>query len=239
MRLNLAEDLHVHSTFSDGAGTLADNIAWAEAAGLRHLGCVDHVRAGTDWLPNFVSAVEAARRTTMVHLSAGVEAKFLDEDGTLDLPEDLDGIDLILAADHQLPIGNSLLPPRTVRDLIVRRALGAGRIVTALLNASLGAMNRYPGCVVAHPFSFLPKVGLDDGELRASEIEELARVSARTGSRLEVSERWRCPGIRFARIYAAAGGLLCCSTDAHRPKAIGTYDYVLHVDEALTHGGAR
>ena len=50
------EDNHVHSTFSDGKGTIAENIAAAEAVGLKRLVCVDHVRLDTTYVPEFVAA---------------------------------------------------------------------------------------------------------------------------------------------------------------------------------------
>ena len=43
----IAEDMHVHSTFSDGKGSIAENIAEAERLGLRRMTCVDHVREST------------------------------------------------------------------------------------------------------------------------------------------------------------------------------------------------
>jgi len=48
------EDFHVHSTFSDGASTLAENVRVARERRLRTLCLVDHVRADTAWLPDFV-----------------------------------------------------------------------------------------------------------------------------------------------------------------------------------------
>jgi putative hydrolase len=55
------EDFHVHSTFSDGASTLADNVRVARERRLRTLCLVDHVRAGTSWLPDFARAVTPYR----------------------------------------------------------------------------------------------------------------------------------------------------------------------------------
>ncbi len=57
----LDQDYHVHSTFSDGASTAADNVAVARDRGLRRLCLTDHVRSATTWLPDFVAAVAALR----------------------------------------------------------------------------------------------------------------------------------------------------------------------------------
>ena len=53
----MRQDMHVHSTFSDGRDTIEDNVAEAERLGLLELTCVDHVRAGTDWVADYVAAV--------------------------------------------------------------------------------------------------------------------------------------------------------------------------------------
>ena len=44
-------DLHTHSTYSDGKGSLHDNIHAAEAMGLSHIALTDHLRVDKwDWV---------------------------------------------------------------------------------------------------------------------------------------------------------------------------------------------
>ncbi len=121
------QDMHVHSTFSDGANTLAENVAEAESLGLVELGCVDHVRVDTDWVPAYAAAVAAMREQTAVRLQCGIEAKLLDTAGALDLPEPCPGVDAIYAADHQVPLARRPAPPaRDSRGARGRRGLGRG-----------------------------------------------------------------------------------------------------------------
>ena len=84
--MNALADMHVHSTFSDGRDRIEDNIAECESLGLVALGCVDHVRVDTDWVPSYVEAVQRLRADTEVQLRCGIEAKLLDTTGALDLP---------------------------------------------------------------------------------------------------------------------------------------------------------
>src|ERR1700761_8073137 len=115
LNIPLDEDFHVHSTFSDGASTLTENVRAARDRGLRTLCLVDHVRRDTTWLPEFTAAVGAFRDGQGLRVLAGVEAKILDTSGRLDLPPDLDGIDLVLIADHQFPGDHGPVHPAQAR----------------------------------------------------------------------------------------------------------------------------
>ena len=89
----LDEDYHVHSAFSDDAvSTLAENVrAAARDRGLRVLCLVDHVRRDSPWVADYTAAVAALRPVPGLEVVAGVEAKILDSQGHLDLPEQLPG----------------------------------------------------------------------------------------------------------------------------------------------------
>ena len=49
MTISLLEDMHTHTTFSDGLGSIQDNVAFATMTGLRELAFTDHVRRDTEW----------------------------------------------------------------------------------------------------------------------------------------------------------------------------------------------
>ena len=100
----LAEDFHVHSLFSDGTSTVAENVRMARRRGLRRICLVDHVHAGTDWVVRFALAVHAVRAVPGIEVVSGLEATLLDRTGRLDVPAGrLPGIDYVLIADHLFP----------------------------------------------------------------------------------------------------------------------------------------
>ncbi|MEZ4400512.1 MAG: PHP domain-containing protein [Kofleriaceae bacterium] len=233
--IDLAEDMHVHSTFSDGRGSLADNVAAATAAGLARLGCVDHVRRDSAWLPAFVAAVREAQATTAIELRLGVEAKFLDGHGRLDVPADLAGVARVYAADHQVPFGDGCHSPRQVRTWLTTGEVTAAAIVTTLVDATLAAAASYP-LVVAHLWSVLPKIGLSEDDVAEVELRRLADGLARAGAEVEIDEQWSSPGIRTARVMRDAGVQLRASSDAHLPERIGVYAHVRDVERALGAG---
>ncbi len=225
------QDNHVHSTFSDGKGTIAENIAAAEAVGLTRLTCVDHVRVDTAWAPEFVKAVREADATTEIELLCGLEAKLLDTAGNLDLPDDLGGVDRVYAADHQVPLASGPTHPREVKAALEDGSMSAAEVLGAIVESTAAAVRRYEDVqiVIAHLFSVLPKIGLDEAEVPMELIEKLADAAAASGAMIEIDERWSCPSARTVRPFIDRGVTLLLSTDSHKPDAIGRYEYCLEV----------
>jgi len=234
--VNPLADLHVHSTFSDGRGTIEENIAAAEALGLGTLGCVDHVRVDTDWVPAYVEAVQRARDGTAVELRCGIEAKLLDTTGALDLPGGIEGIDAIYAADHQVPLADGPTHPREVRERIAGGDLDPAVVIDAILTSTARALDRPQRVVIAHFLSILPKIGLTEADVPPEGLERLAAEAARTGQEIEISERWRCPSAATLRPFLRHGVPIALSTDSHKSETIGRYDYCLEVRRELQAG---
>ena len=219
----------MHSTFSDGANSIEQNIAEAERLGLRELTCVDHVRAGTDWVPEYVDAVRSMRRTTELRLRCAIEAKLLATDGALDLPDAIEGVDAIYAADHQVPLADGPHHPREVRDALASGERSATDVLEAIVTSTARALRRPEQIVIAHLFSVLPKLGLHERDVPLALIERLADAARDHGAQIEIDERWRCPSPRTVRPFVDRGVTLLLSTDSHKRETIGRYDYCLSV----------
>jgi putative hydrolase len=227
----------VHSTFSDDAvSTLAENVAAAAARGLTAIRLIDHVRVDTAWVPAFLAAVRDLDIPDSLTVRTGVEAKILDASGRLDIPADLvvgpGGVDGIVIADHQFPGPDGpWSPARTQAELAA--GLRSAEAVATLVRATIAAMERAGGgAQLAHPFSILPKVGLAEADIDDALLREWAEAAARTGTSIEVNEKWGCPGPRAVRAARAAGAALVASTDSHRADDVGRYDRVAAILEA-------
>jgi putative hydrolase len=230
------QDMQVHSTFSDGADTIEDNLAEAEAFGLVELCCVDHVRADTGWLPEYTAAVAALGTQTTLTLHCGIEAKLLDTRGTLDMPAgELHGVDWIYAADHQVPMDDGVHHPDEVREGIESGRYQAADVAAGIVTATANCLPHHPGkIVIAHLFSILPKLGIAESDVPAELIESLADAAHATGNRIEVNERYRTPSAATLRPFVARGVPLLMSTDSHRRETIGRYDHCSAVVRELT-----
>jgi putative hydrolase len=231
------QDRHVHSTFSDGADTIADNIAEAESLGLRELTCVDHVRLSTDWVPDYVAAVRELRPQTKLKLGCAIEAKLLDTTGAIDVPGQIEGIDAIYVADHQVPLDDGPHHPDEVRDELARGQRAVGDVLEALITSTERSFKRSEQVVIAHLFSVLPKLDINEHDVPMPLIERLADAAARDGAWIEIDERWSCPSARTVRPFIARGVPLLLSTDSHRRETIGRYAYCLEVLKELDAGG--
>lgn len=231
--IDLTHDAHVHSTFSDGKHDIATNVATAVERGLTTIGLVDHVRRDTDWLPGYVDAVARLRRRSPIAVRCGIEAKILDESGSLDLPPFADRVDDIVVADHQVPIGHGCYAPARVRQFVERGEIDPAEIVERLLDATALAAERHDSVLIAHLFSVLPKAGLDESAVSDAAVRALGRRLAAADARVEISERWECPSVRVARLLATEGVELVASTDSHRKDTIGRYQYVAEVADEL------
>lgn len=241
--LSLDEDLHVHSRFSDGEGTPAENAAAAVALGLRRLGCVDHVRHDSIYVPEFVAAIRALRATAPIELTIGVEARMLDARGSLDLPPAIEGVELVFAAVHQIPSDDGPVSPESVRDRIAGEPGAAGRLVEQIVGATIAAMHRAADepydLVLAHLFAVLPRIGVDEAAVSSDAIDRIARAASETRTIIECSERWRCPGARMIAAAVRYGVRVVASTDSHTPRGIGRYSYVAGIAAALETAGVR
>jgi putative hydrolase len=233
--ISTRQDMHVHSTFSDGRNTIEENVAEAERLGLLELTCVDHVRADTDWLEGYIVAVRRVNATTSVVLRCAIETKLLDTAGNLDLPGDVSGVDVIYVADHQVPLADGPHTPKEVKALILNRTLSPAEVIEAIVTSTANALRRHFPVVIAHLFSVLPKLGLEEHQVPQDLLEDLAEATAQTAAQIEVSERWRCPNTRTLRPFLDRGVQLLLSTDSHRRETIGRYDYCERILHELSH----
>lgn len=225
----LTQDMHVHSTFSGGASTIDENVAEAERIGLTELACVEQVREDAKWVPAYVAAVRGSRKRTPIVLRCAVEAKILDIYGCLDLPAELDGIDAVYAASHQAPSPDGPMNPRSTRERIDAGELDPQMVLRWIVSGTLAAVRGHEHLVIAHLFSVLPGLGLDERDVSLDLIDSLAIAAAESNARVVIDEHWRCPAVRTLRPFLRHGVPLVLGSGSHDNETVGRYDYCAEV----------
>ena len=230
LAISLDTDFHVHSTHSrDGLSTLKENVAQSAAVGLTTVRLVEHVRASTTWVPEFVAAVGALKRPYGLMMLTGVEATILDLSGRLDVPRDLvigrTGVDRILLADHRFPGPDGPWSAATTRSRLAA-GLATADAIDMLVLAMTRAMRLVGNGQLAHPFSILPKIGLAESDLRNDHLAAVATAASVTGTLVEVNEKLQCPGIKAIQAFVAAGATMVPASDSSHCGGIGQYTFV-------------
>lgn len=209
-RADLIADLHVHSTWSDGAATIAEMAAAARERGLKVLAISDH--SGSLGVAGGMSVEKLhERRAEIANVQAnlgdtlrllqGAEVE-IHADGSLDYPDEvLAELDVVVASLH-----SSLRQPR---EQITERLLRAMR------NPNVD--------VIGHPSGRL----LPNREGADLDWERVLTTARETGVALEINAHPARLDLDevYARRAAEMGILLSLNTDAHAPEQFDLIEY--------------
>jgi putative hydrolase len=229
----LTQDMHVYSTYSDGQNTIEEIVAEAERIGLSEVVFADHVRSDSGWVPDYVAAVDECREQTSVVVRCAVEAKILDIYGRLDLPRKLVGVEAVYVVGHQAPSPDGPMNPRSTRERIQAGELDPQTILQWMVAGTAAALHHHEHVVIAHLFSALPSLGLEEGDVAPELIDSLAIAAAESDAQIVVDERWRCPEARTLRPFSQRGVPLLTGTGSQTRETIGRYDYCAGVVREL------
>jgi len=229
----LTQDMHVYSAFSDGQSAIEENVAEAERIGLKELVFADHVRADSKWVPAYVAAVRKCREQTSIVLHCAVEARILDIYGCLDLPGELMGVDAVYAVCHQAPSPDGPMNPRSTRERLETGGLDPQMVLRWMVDGTAAALHRHEHVVIAHLFSALPTLGLEERDVSLEMVDSLAIAAAESDAQIVVDERWRCPTARTLRPFLRHGVPLLLGTGSQNRETIGHYNHCASVVREL------
>jgi histidinol phosphatase-like PHP family hydrolase len=238
--IDLAVDAHVHTGFSAGRATVGELVTAAERAGLSGLTFGDAVEPDVPWLRAYVDSIRRARGRTDVVLRAAIMVDVVRPDGWVALPADLAGLEAVSVALTGLPTREDVARPSRVRDLLRWGALSPSDVVELAVSSLVRAIertSRYAPTQLARPLSLLAEVGLRDEDVDDASLFELAEACRTTQTVVEVSEAWRCPSRRVARLFAAAGVTMVAASEATEPGHVGQWRYARQVEVELSSAG--
>ncbi len=201
-------DLHVHSTYSDGADTPEALVEAAVEIGLEHICIVDHVTACVPWVGEFTTHIRrlADKYRAAIEVLCGIEARVIDLDGTLDaLDEFYDQVDLVFGAMHDIPTDEG--PASARNDNLPKR-----RLLVYWYEAFSRLIENPHVHVVAHPTAILQAYGLT---LSRTHKIQIARAARRHDKAFERNARYGVPDKEFVDILTRHGVTLVRGTDSH------------------------
>ena len=224
MNSRITFDLHTHTTYSHGKGSVADNAAMAAGLGLKRLGISDHGPGSftygikMDRIPDMRRDIEEARKLFPgLEISLGVEANTANADGSLDISkEDQQLFDYIIAGYHYSYLGKK---PFTGIGIVLggwahERGFTTSQHArirnTDFIVNSLHANDIY---ILSHP-----------GDKADFDIDAIAKACEETDTIMEINHRHHCltvDGIKTAMKYNVR---FILSSDAHTPGAVGNVE---------------
>jgi len=221
--MEITADLHTHTVYSHGRGSIEDNVKAAYSRGLRAVGIADHGPGHLFIGVNGAVAFRQMRREVLrlrrqfpgMEILLGVEANIVDLDGSIDVqPSVLSGLDYLLVGYHKLVRPQSLAALGAALANLFAGWKGQGegslrRRNTASLTA---AVRRFPVAAVTHPGL---QVGID--------TYELALICAEFGTALEISSAYAAEQEEYVRQALRTEVSFLVSSDAHSPDRVGDF----------------
>ncbi|HOV70240.1 MAG TPA: PHP domain-containing protein, partial [Clostridia bacterium] len=218
--IKLIADLHTHTFFSHGKGSIEANSREALKKNLNTIAITDH---GLGHIIRGITRTEVrlARKQVdklnkqlqgKLRIILGVEANIVSLDGTIDLPESMwDYFDIVLVGYH--PIARfkhmSDLFKMYIRNALPRRQ---NSVVERNTYAYIKAIERYKIDILAHPGLMMP---LD--------IQMVAQVANAYNTVLEINSKHLIMDAAQVEIAAHEGAYFAINSDAHSPADVGEF----------------
>lgn len=108
-------DYHMHSKWTDGKAPADLMIQQAIKNGMKAIAITDHIRKGSTYYAAYLEELSLLKKKYSIELFSGFEAKILNEEGEIDIPnEAVEGADFIIASVHRLPYADGFCFPKAL-----------------------------------------------------------------------------------------------------------------------------
>ena len=224
MKNRISFDIHTHTTYSHGKGSIADNAAQAAALGLERLGISDHGPGSFSYgidiarIPDMRKDIEECRLIfPELKIELGVEANIANISGDLDITkEQMALFDYIIAGYHYSYFGEK--PMRALGVVIGGWAHERG------ITSSVRARNYNTDFMVNSILANKIDIVSHPGDKADFDIDAIAKACEQTGTIMEINHRHNCltvDGIITAMKYDVQ---FILSSDAHTSAAVGNVE---------------
>ncbi len=210
-------DLHFHSEWTDGEGTIEDIIEHAKTVGLKRICFTDHIRKGSTYFPDYAREIRRQAQALDFEAYVGFEAKVMNFDGEIDVSaENLEASDISILSVHRFPMG---------QKLFAAKEFSAKMSQEIELELSLAAIKRGGFRVLGHPGG----MSLTAHKVFNTEyFEEIIEACAQYGIAFDFNSRYHIDHIPvLTSLFTQYNPLVSIGSDAHRLKNIGSCTNIL------------
>ncbi len=224
-RYRMIYDIHTHTTFSHGKGSIEDNVKVALTKGLSVIGIADHGPGHLTYgvkrkdLPVMRAEIQRLRPLYPdIEILLGVEANIINPSGILDITEEeAKGLDYVLAGYHYGILGEQPLSAamiHLVNWVTSKSGKGSGDSSRKRKNTELiiKALHKNRIKVLTHP-----------GDKGPFDLISIAKACEETGTMMEISTWHEAPVTEELKKLAKTQVRFIISSDAHSPQRVGTY----------------
>lgn len=224
-KYRMTYDIHTHTTFSHGKGSIEDNVKEALEKGLDTIGIADHGPG------HMFYGIKRKDITTMreeidklqslypkIKILLGIEANIINPSGRLDISlNEANALDYVLAGYHYGILGEKPLFSSGIHlaNLAYQKTKKSGGKKLKKTNTDLVVKAIYTNKIklLTHP-----------GDKGPFDLMEIARVCQDTGTMMEISTWHEAPVLDELKKLAATDVRFIISSDAHSPKRVGTFE---------------
>ncbi len=217
MDYRMTFDIHTHTVYSHGKGTIEDNVRAASEKGLDRIAITDHGPGHLTYgirkeaIPDMRRDIALCReKYPGIEIELGVEANIVNRWKGIDVaPEEIGDYDFIIAGYHY-GVTNAFCVQNYSWE---HGHIPNRKLMVKNTDMCLKAIYENDLRILTHP-----------GDKGPFDMAELARACDETGTWMEISTHHKHLTLEEIRICAKTGVQFVISSDAHRPALVGSFE---------------
>jgi putative hydrolase len=217
--MKVIADYHTHTKYSDGKGTVLENVLAAKERGLSEVAITDH--SFNHWMFNlhrkeigqFIADCREAEKQTGVHVLVGIEDDILNYKGKIGTkPKEEEKFDIIIAGFHPAGRVCLFLDLRFLFARIFPFVRKSKRFIKKNTKIIAATLRRNNIDILVHPGKSLPV-----------DIYQVAKVCAETNTYLEINEKTPTLNREDVLALLSTGVKFVMNSDAHCSANVANY----------------
>jgi putative hydrolase len=205
-------DMHMHSIWTDGEGTIEENIMRAKELGLKRIAATDHIRADSIYFDDYYKEIHTLKDKHQFEIYVGFEAKVNNFEGDIDVSQqNLKKADLSICSVHRFPIGRKLIPAKAFSSSVAQEIE---------LELAMAAVKKGGFSVLGHPGGMSIRA---HNEFKAEYFEEIIAACAKTSIAFDFNASYHQDVKDVLKpLFEKYNPYVSIGSDAHRVAFIGT-----------------